>query len=127
MSQPRSASADRDRKQSTENNNNDIRKDGGNRRSLSKSEENMNSGSTLYISNLARRFNEEVLKEKFEKFGKVQDFHVVKDPSSEDSRGFGFVTYSNIQDAKEALEALSKFEFDGRPLKVEIARRAKGH
>jgi len=84
-------------------------------------------GLTLYISNLPRRVDEDDLRAKFDKFGRIADFSIVKDPFTKDSRGFGFITYEDAQSAQDAQEGLNKSTFDGRQLRVEKAKRKKGH
>lgn len=37
------------------------------------------------------------------------------------SRGFGFVTFSNEEEARAAADALNETEFDGRTIKVDVA------
>jgi len=79
------------------------------------------------VSNLPRRVDEEELRAKFEKFGRLQDFSIVKDPFTKDSRGFGFITFDTSQEATDAQEGMNKSTFDGRQLRVEKAKRTKGH
>jgi len=39
-----------------------------------------NKGDTLYISNLGKRVDDDRLKEKFSRFGRITDLNVVRDP-----------------------------------------------
>ena len=50
---------------------------------------------------------------------------MVKDPHLKESRGFGFVTMSNSDDADSAIKALHSTDFHGRVLGVERAKRVK--
>ena len=44
-----------------------------------------------------------------------------------DSRGFAFVTYEVTQDASEAVENLNDTNLEGKKMRVEFAKRSKGH
>lgn len=47
------------------------------------------------------------------------------DPHTRESRGFGFVTMENPDDAEAAISALSGTEFMGKSLSIEKARRGR--
>ena len=47
----------------------------------------------------------------------------MRDPFTGDSRGFGFVTFSNESCALKAIEILNGTEVKGRRLTVEVAKR----
>lgn len=72
----------------------------------------------LYIGSLHYNITEEMLKGIFEPFGKIEDIKLIKDPATGRSQGYGFVTYTNSDDAKKALDQLNGFELAGRPMKV---------
>ncbi|KAH8862761.1 RNA-binding protein 39 [Schistosoma japonicum] len=72
----------------------------------------------LYIGSLHYNITEEMLKGIFEPFGKIEDIKLIKDPATNRSQGYGFVTYVNSDDAKKALDQLNGFELAGRPMKV---------
>lgn len=58
----------------------------------------------LFIGGLDYRTTDETLKSYFEKWGKVVDVVVMKDPKTKRSRGFGFITYSKsymVDDAQK--------------------------
>ena len=42
-----------------------------------------------------------------------------------ESRGFAFITFNNVKDADEALDALNGLELEGRKIRVEKAKRNK--
>ncbi len=76
----------------------------------------------IYVGNLSYNTTEEGLRSKFEEFGAVEEAAVVTDRYTGRSRGFGFVTMPNDEEAKAAIEALNEKELDGRTLKVNEAR-----
>ncbi|XP_064639971.1 RNA-binding protein 39-like isoform X2 [Lineus longissimus] len=71
----------------------------------------------LYVGSLHFNITEEMLKGIFEPFGKIDHVNLVMDNESGRSKGFGFVTFHNCEDAKKALEQLNGFELAGRPMK----------
>lgn len=60
----------------------------------------------LYIKNLDLDVTEEVLREKFSKFGKIASLVISKEDSGT-SRGFGFVNFDNPDDARRAMERMN--------------------
>lgn len=72
----------------------------------------------LYVSNLSFNANESDLASVFEQFGKISEIKVVFDRATNRSRGFGFVTFENAEDADNATHELNETEFMGRTLKV---------
>lgn len=59
----------------------------------------------LFIGGLDYRTTDETLKSYFEKWGKIVDVVVMKDPKTKRSRGFGFITYSRSSMVDAAQEA----------------------
>ncbi|KAK3903466.1 hypothetical protein C8A05DRAFT_32803 [Staphylotrichum tortipilum] len=77
--------------------------------------------SKLFIGGLAWHTEEPTLRQKFEEFGVVEEAVVVKDRDTGRSRGFGFVRYTNEDDARKAISAMNNVEFDGRQIRVDKA------
>jgi len=77
--------------------------------------------SKLFIGGLAWHTEEATLRAKFEEFGVVDEAVVVKDRDTGRSRGFGFVRYTNDDDAQKAIGAMNNVEFDGRTIRVDKA------
>jgi len=84
-------------------------------------------GRVLYVGNLSRTFTENELRERFARFGKIESVQLIKDPNTGDCRGFGFVEYSQEDEATEAVKELDQQEFDGRKLRVEKSKRGVGY
>lgn len=80
----------------------------------------------IYLTNLSFRVDEEVLKSAFGKFGAVYETSIVRDPLTKRSRGFGFVSFNSEEELRRALE-MNGQELEGRQIKVERAKRTKGH
>ncbi|XP_017151171.1 RNA-binding protein 39 isoform X2 [Drosophila miranda] len=72
----------------------------------------------LYVGSLHFDITEEMLRGIFEPFGKIDAIQLIMDTETNRSKGYGFITYHNAEDAKKALEQLNGFELAGRPMKV---------
>ena len=79
-------------------------------------------GSKVYVGNLPFSFGEKELRETFESFGEITEATVISDRYSGRSKGFGFVTFANEDDAKKAIAELNGKDIGGRELKVNEAR-----
>lgn len=49
----------------------------------------------------------------------VEDVHLVVDPWSRESRGFGFVTMSSVEEAERCIKYLDRSVLEGRVIMVE--------
>ncbi|XP_017469690.1 PREDICTED: RNA-binding protein 39 isoform X2 [Rhagoletis zephyria] len=72
----------------------------------------------LYVGSLHFNITEDMLRGIFEPFGKIDSIQLIMDTETGRSKGYGFITYHNADDAKKALEQLNGFELAGRPMKV---------
>jgi RNA recognition motif-containing protein len=76
----------------------------------------------LFVGNLSWNLTEDAFKSAFEQFGSVEEAIIIKDKFSGKSKGFGFVTYSNDEDADKALSEMDGHELEGRNIAVNEAR-----
>jgi len=76
----------------------------------------------LFVGNLPFQITEQDLIEFFSGVGVVLNAQVVFDKATGRSRGFGFVEYSNSEEAQKAVEEYNGKDLEGRPLTVNIAR-----
>uniref|UniRef100_A0A665TT67 RRM domain-containing protein n=1 Tax=Echeneis naucrates TaxID=173247 RepID=A0A665TT67_ECHNA len=67
----------------------------------------------LFIGGLSFETTDESLRAHFEQWGSLTDCVVMRDPNSKRSRGFGFVTYSSVQEVDAAMAA-RPHKVDGR-------------
>ncbi|HEY6931657.1 MAG TPA: RNA-binding protein [Thermoanaerobaculia bacterium] len=80
----------------------------------------------IYVGNFPYETSDDQLNEMFAKFGTPDSARVIIDRETGKSKGFGFVEFSNANQAKQAL-SLNGTDFGGRPLTVNEARpRAEG-
>jgi RNA recognition motif-containing protein len=81
--------------------------------------------SRLYVGNLAFAATDKDLADHFSQAGTVLEAKVMKDKFTGRSRGFGFVTMSNGEEAGKAISLLNGNDFGGRELAVSEARPPK--
>lgn len=77
----------------------------------------------IYVGNLSYNSTEDGLKGLFEGYGEVTSVNVIKDKMTGQSRGFGFVEMPDDGQAQAAIDGLNGQEFDGRQLRINVARR----
>ena len=75
----------------------------------------------LFVAGLPWAVNNDTLKEMFASYGEITEAVVIMDRESQRSKGFGFVTFANAEDAKKALE-MNGHDVEGRTLVVNVAR-----
>lgn len=72
----------------------------------------------LYVGSLHFNITEDMLRGIFEPFGKIDNIVLMKDSDTGRSKGYGFITFSDSESARRALEQLNGFELAGRPMRV---------
>ena len=76
----------------------------------------------IYVGNLSYAVTEEDLRQAFEDFGQVASASLIKDQSSGQSKGFGFIEMPVKEEALAAISGLNGKEMKGRKLTVSEAR-----
>jgi RNA recognition motif-containing protein len=76
----------------------------------------------LYVGNLPYDTTEKALEELFGPHGAIRSVTIIKDRSTGQSKGFGFVEMSERSDGERAIAALDGQDFEGRKLHVDEAR-----
>jgi RNA recognition motif-containing protein len=76
----------------------------------------------IYVGNLSYNVTEEELRQALEAFGPVNSSTIIKDKSTGQSKGFGFVEMAAEADGKLAIEGLNGKELKGRAIVVNEAR-----
>ncbi|KAF7516545.1 hypothetical protein PCG10_002069 [Penicillium crustosum] len=75
---------------------------------------------TVYVGNLFFDVTAEDLRKQFEKFGAVENAMIVHDARGL-SKGFGYVTFTSIEEATEAITQQHGGVFEGRDLVVQFS------
>ncbi|UYV79657.1 ELAVL1 [Cordylochernes scorpioides] len=76
------------------------------------------SGHTLFVYNIGVECDEKSLWHLFGQYGSILKVNVIRDGSTGQGKGYGFVTMANYDDAVWAIEALNGFPYAGKPLQV---------
>ncbi|OGJ48108.1 RNA-binding protein [Candidatus Peregrinibacteria bacterium RIFOXYB12_FULL_41_12] len=76
----------------------------------------------LYVGGLPYSTTEDALKAAFEAVGAVEEVKIITDRMTGRSRGFGFVTMANDDDAPKAIDMFHGKDFEGRTLTVNEAK-----
>lgn len=76
----------------------------------------------LYVGNLPHDVTDAQLGELATAFGKTDSAVVVRDRTSGESKGFGFIEFGNDDEAKAAIAGLDGKEVNGKAIKVNEAR-----
>jgi len=77
---------------------------------------------SLFIRSLPPSATSESLTEFFSQHYPVKHATVVLDPRTKTSRGYGFVSFADPEDAIEAKEKLNNHVLDGRKLRLDVAQ-----
>lgn len=75
----------------------------------------------IFIANLDFGITSEDLRATFSQFGNVSYAHVVYEPETKRSKGFGYIEMDDTDQAIAAIQALNGLEVNGRSLDVKIA------
>ena len=79
----------------------------------------------IYVGNLDYKVNENDLESLFGQYGEVSSVKVIVDKYSGRSKGFGFVTMDNAEEASKAIGELHGMAHKSRDLVVNEARPRK--
>jgi cold-inducible RNA-binding protein len=76
----------------------------------------------LFIGGMSWDTSVDGLREAFKECGEILDAVVITDRDTGRSRGFGFITFANKEDANQAITKMDGVVLDGRALVVNEAR-----
>lgn len=82
-------------------------------------------GANLFVGNLDKEVDDQLLRNTFSVFGHVLDAKIMLDEASI-SRGFGFVNFASFESSDNALEAMNGQYLNNRPLHVSYAFKKDG-
>lgn len=75
----------------------------------------------LYIGYLPPTFDDDALVRLFSPFGSIVTAKVIKDRMSGLSKGYGFVKYSDVAQANQAIASMNGYHLEGRVIAVRVA------
>ena len=76
---------------------------------------------TVFIANLDFDVDESILSAEAEKFGTVVSLRIPTDRDSGERKGFGYITYSSIDEAQAAVDGLSGQMIGGRAARTDFS------
>lgn len=76
----------------------------------------------LYVGNLSYNVSEDDLRQLFAQAGEVKEVSLILDRETRRPKGFGFVEMVGDAEAAKAITMFNKYELDGRPMTVSVAR-----
>ena len=79
----------------------------------------------LYVGNLSKQITDVQLNDLAMPYGAIVSANVATERSSGESKGFGFIVYSNADDAHAAMTGLDGRDVHGQTLKVNEAKSRK--
>jgi RNA recognition motif-containing protein len=79
----------------------------------------------LFVGGLSAETTAADLRAAFAKFGELVDVAVITERGTNQSRGFGFVTYATSIAADTAVKEMNGVELDGRTIKVNRAEEPR--
>ena len=79
----------------------------------------------IYVGNLNYEVNENDLIEVFESYGTVSSSKIITDKYNGRSKGFGFVTMENEDEANKAIKELNGAAYEERDMVVNEAKPRK--
>ena len=79
-------------------------------------------GLNLYIKNLDESVDDERLRAEFDQFGNITSARIMRDDAGK-SRGFGFICFSQAEEATKAITDMAGKMLAGKPIYVALAQR----
>jgi len=77
----------------------------------------------IFVGDLSPEIDTETLKNAFAPFGEISDCRVVRDPATNKSKGYGFVSFVRKNDASAAIEQMSGQWLGSRSIRTNWATR----
>ena len=79
----------------------------------------------LFVGNIDWNATDDDLRAAFSSFGEIEEVVIVTDKFSGRSKGFGFVTFVNEEDAQKAIAEMDGYDLKGRKIAVSEPRPPK--
>ena len=77
---------------------------------------------TLFMGNLPFSADADTITAAFEPHGSIQGIRLPTEQETGRPRGFGYITFTSVDEASAALEAMKGFYLDGRPLRLDFTQ-----
>jgi nucleolin len=77
---------------------------------------------TIFVGNLSFEATPEEVRETFEAYGTVTRVSLPTDRETGAIKGFGYVDYTSVEEAKEAMNNLTGASIQGRPMRLDYGK-----
>jgi cold-inducible RNA-binding protein len=77
----------------------------------------------LFVGGLNWKTTDDGLGSAFERFGEITEAKVITDRETGRSRGFGFVTFEQVEAADNAINEMNGTQLEGRTIQVNEAQQ----
>ncbi|PWZ03179.1 RNA-binding domain-containing protein, partial [Testicularia cyperi] len=81
----------------------------------------------VFVGDLAPNVDDPMLESFFKTFPSLNDVRVMYDPETGKSRGFGFISFRDVQDAERCIATMKGEWLAGRPVRVNWANQKNHH
>lgn len=96
-------------------------KDRANNRAESFGDQTSPESDTLFVGNISFEANEDILSEEFGKHGTVIGVRLPTDMDSGNPKGFGYVQFASVDEAREALNNMRGAAICDRPIRLDFS------
>lgn len=79
-------------------------------------------GHSLFVYNIPHESDETWLAALFQSYGTITETKVIRDPTTQMCKGYGFVRLANMANAQAAISALNGAQVGGRTLQVSLKK-----
>jgi nucleolin len=76
---------------------------------------------TLFVGNIPFSADEDAIRETFEHHGSILGIRLPTDPDSGRPKGFGYVQFSSVDEARQAFNNLQGAELEGRSMRLDFS------
>jgi nucleolin len=76
---------------------------------------------TLFVGNISFEANEDILGEEFGKWGTVTQVRLPTDMGTGAPKGYGYVQFASVEEAKEAMKNMTGAPICGRPVRLDFS------
>lgn len=77
----------------------------------------------VFVGDLSSDIEQHQLREAFSVYGEISDCKIIRDPATMKSKGYGFVSFVNKQDAEQAINSMNNQWLGSRPIRTNWATR----
>ncbi|EGG24599.1 RNA-binding region RNP-1 domain-containing protein [Cavenderia fasciculata] len=93
--------------------------------SICNNNNNSSAENEVFVGGIARNTTEEELQDLFSTIGNVKQVRIMKDRSNGENKGYGFVSFANKSNCKEAVVQFNNKEFKGKNLRVKFSENKR--